>query len=224
MLNKEGAEILNRSKEIGWVLEPEAKQLIKTWGMDTTNFYWASTPEDALNGAHEIGYPVVAKVVSPKALHKSDVGGVTVNILDDDMLTKTYKKYSRMEGFSGILVEEMVSGIELIVGAKIDHQFGPIILLGVGGTSVEIYDDTAIRMAPIKPHDAESMIDSLKAQKLLKGYRGAEPISVKKLSDLLLAFSGLLMEIKDHIESIDLNPIMCTSEKCIVADARIMLI
>jgi acyl-CoA synthetase (NDP forming) len=122
-----------------------------------------------------------------------------------------------------VLVEEMISGVELMVGAKIDYQFGPIILLGMGGTGVEIYRDIALRMAPLRPGDVESMIRGLKARPLLEGYRGSEPISLSELTRLVVTFSDLVMDLEDFIESIDLNPVMCSSTKCIVADARIML-
>jgi len=117
----------------------------------------------------------------------------------------------------------MVSGTELIVGAKIDYQFGPVILLGMGGTGVEIYRDVTLRMAPLSPKDAESMIRCLKAHQLLEGYRGAKPVDLKGLERLLLVFSGLVMDLEEFIESIDLNPVMCSPAKCVIADARIML-
>jgi hypothetical protein len=122
-----------------------------------------------------------------------------------------------------MLVEEMVSGIELIAGAKVDYQFGPVILLGMGGTAVEIYKDTALRMAPLKEVDVESMLKGLKAHELLNGYRGAQPVNLKELVRTLMAFSRLVMDLEGYFESIDLNPVMCSSTSCVVADARIML-
>jgi len=122
-----------------------------------------------------------------------------------------------------MLVEEMVAGIEVIVGAKVDYQFGPVILLGMGGTGVEIYRDVALRMAPLAQKDAESMVGCLKARPLLDGYRGEEPANVKEIIRMLMTFSGLVMDLEPEIESIDLNPVMCSSTRCVVADARIML-
>jgi acyl-CoA synthetase (NDP forming) len=120
-------------------------------------------------------------------------------------------------------VEEMVSGTELIVGAKIDYQFGPVILLGIGGTGVEIYQDTTLRMAPLNQQDVDYMINGLKAGQLIKGYRGSEPVNLPALSSLIMTFSALVMEIEKSIESIDLNPVMCNAKRCVVADARIMI-
>lgn len=215
--------ILQSSEDLGWVLEPEAKHLFHLAGMEVPNFRWATTWDEAMIYAEQLGYPLVAKVVSPDILHKSDVGGVVVGIEDDGGLLETYQRLSKLEGFSGLLLEEPVSGIELIVGAKIDYQFGPIVLLGMGGTGVEIYKDTTIRMAPLKETDVTSMVRSLKAHPLLEGFRGSEPIGMENLKNLLITFSHLIMDLEETIESIDLNPVMCSSKRCVVADARIML-
>lgn len=223
LLTTEGNKILETSRERGWVFEPDAKKIIADAGLVVPEFHFAVTREDALRGARDIGYPLVAKIVSPKALHKSDVGGVVVGLGADDQLVEVFDRFSRFEEFLGVHLEEMVNGVELIAGAKIDPQFGPVILLGMGGTGVEIYQDTAIRMAPLVSADVESMVRALKARRLLEGYRGAQPVSMEKLTQTLLCFSELVMEMADRIESIDLNPVMCSADACIIADARIML-
>jgi len=117
----------------------------------------------------------------------------------------------------------MVQGIELIIGAKNDFQFGPMILLGMGGVGVEIYKDVSLRMAPLQPSDAGHMINELTAKKLLTGYRGSEPINLNALKKTLTGFSRLMMDLQDVVESVDLNPVMCTSKFCTIVDARIML-
>jgi acyl-CoA synthetase (NDP forming) len=216
-------EIFAASRQAGWVLEPQAKELLAAAGVPVPRFTWAHESAEAIRFAHAIGFPVVAKVVSPAILHKSEAGGVSVGITDDDGLTAAYERFRALQGFAGMLVEEMVAGLELIVGAKVDYQFGPVILVGIGGTSVEIYKDTRIRMAPLKPADVEAMVHGLRAHRLLEGFRGAPPINQQALTDLLMAFSGFVMESAAEIESIDLNPVTCTAERCIVADARIML-
>jgi len=223
MLDRKMIRIVERSKETGWVLEPEAKQMMACAGLSVPMHNWAKTPQEACLAAGTIGYPVVAKVVSPVVIHKSDVGGVAVGIANEGKLLGVYRRFSEMEGFSGILVEEMVVGVELIVGAKVDYQFGPVILLGIGGTGVEIYGDTVIRMAPLSENDVISMVAGLKARRLLEGYRGAVPVSMPALTSTLVTFSTLVMDLEDRIDSIDLNPVMCTAEDCVVADARIML-
>ncbi|MBN1848883.1 MAG: acetate--CoA ligase family protein [Deltaproteobacteria bacterium] len=223
MMNQEITRILSSAEKTGWVLEPEAKRLLKIAGLPVPNFLWAKTLEQASAFAERIGYPVTAKIVSPKAIHKSDINGVVVGTKDYASLKETHKRFQNLEEFSGILIEEIVSGLEMIIGAKTDYQFGPVILLGIGGTGVEIYQDTVLRMAPLMEKDVVSMIRGLKAHQLIEGYRGHPPVDIKALTRLLLDFSGLVMEISDNIESIDLNPVMCSSDNCIVADARIIL-
>jgi acyl-CoA synthetase (NDP forming) len=223
MLSKQMKDIFAASRPAGWVIEPRAKELLAAAGMPVPRFTWAHNNEEATRFAHTIGYPVVAKVVSPAILHKSDAGGVITSIRDDGGLAAAYERFQALQGFAGMLVEEMLEGMELIVGAKVDYQFGPVILLGIGGTSVEIYKDTRIRMAPLVPRDVEAMVHGLRAHQLLEGYRGSAPISKESLTAMLMAFSGLVMESEAEIESIDLNPVKCTAERCIVADARIML-
>ena len=223
MLRTEIKDILSASRDLGWVLEPEAKRLCSLAGLTVPRFMWATEVDKAIRFAGKIGYPVVAKVVSPQVLHKSDVGGVVVDIDSDKKLREAFHRLSHITGFAGMLVEEMVSGIELIAGAKIDYQFGPVILLGVGGTGVEVYRDITMRMAPLKAEDVTSMVRALKAHHLLEGYRGSEPISMSELTRTMVAFSDLVMDLEELIESIDLNPLLCTADRCVVADARIML-
>ncbi len=216
-------KILKASRDHGWIMEPDAKAILRENNVPVPNFQWARNLEEALQFAKENGYPVAAKVVSPKVIHKSDVGGVSVDIANGDELTSFFRHCSGLPEFAGIVVEEMVRGLELIVGAQIDHQFGPTILLGIGGTGVEIYQDVAIRMLPITSCDIQSMIKQLQGSRLLTGYRGEEPVSMEKLSAMLLAFADLVMKLENYIESIDLNPVFCSATGCVAADARIML-
>ncbi|BBO88214.1 acetate--CoA ligase family protein [Desulfosarcina ovata] len=215
--------ILSASADRGWVLEPDAKRIMREVGLDVPDFRYATQLEAAAKSAAELGYPLVAKVVSPAVLHKSEVGGVAVGIDSDAALKDVFARFSRIEGFAGIHLEKMARGLELIVGAKVDAQFGPVILLGLGGTGVEIYQDVAIRMAPLSAPDVGAMVDSLTGGKLLKGYRGADPVNMEKLTHTLLLFSALVMGIEDRIASIDLNPVLCAKEACVIADARIIL-
>jgi succinyl-CoA synthetase beta subunit len=223
MLNQETLDILSRSREWGWVLEPDAKRLLSLAGIDVPEFICTERLNEAVEFAERIGYPVAAKVVSPRVVHKTEAGGVVVGIDNKIALAEAFHRLSGIEGFRGMLVEESVSCVEMIIGSKIDYQFGPVILFGIGGTGVEIYKDTTIRMAPIEPKDVTSMLKSLKAHRLLEGYRGAEPISLEKLSQNLMAFSSLIMDLGEAATSIDLNPVFCSPTRCVVADARIML-
>lgn len=223
MLTADMRTIIENGRQAGWIMEPEAKRLLSLAGLTVPQYELATTASEAVAAAQRIGWPVAAKVVSAQIFHKSEAGGVVLGVADASRLTDIFKKFSAMEGFAGLLVEEMLPGSELIVGAKVDFQFGPVILLGIGGTGVEIYQDTSIRMAPITANDVPAMLAGLKGAKLLQGYRGAEPISLALLTRLMLAFSDLVMELENEMASIDLNPVKCSAGRCVVADARIML-
>jgi succinyl-CoA synthetase beta subunit len=223
MLTAQMLSILENARAAGWILEPEAKRLLALAGVAVPDFSLAATPSEARAAADRIGYPVVAKVVSAAIVHKSDVGGVVVGIENAARLNAVFDRLSALEGFAGMLVEEMLPGTELIVGAQVDVQFGPVILLGIGGIGVEIYRDTVIRMAPLNAKDVPAMVAGLKGTALLNGFRGAEPINIPELTRLMLSFSELVVDLDDAIASIDLNPVKCTGTRCVVADARIML-
>lgn len=223
MLKKEIRDILEKSKKWGWVLEPDAQKIFSLYGFKTPKYAVATDAIQAVNMAKKIGYPVVAKIVSPAVIHKSDVKGVVVGIKDDQTLVQTLTRLSKIDGFVGMLIAEMVKGLELIIGAKNDFQFGPMVLLGMGGVGVEIYKDVSLRMAPLNARDADHMIQELTARKLLFGYRGSDPINLEALKKTLISFSKLMLDLKDVVESVDLNPVMCTAKVCTVVDSRIML-
>lgn len=216
-------DIIARSRKAGWVMEPDAKSIFKLAGLDVPEGRINGSLEEALAFAGEIGYPVVSKVVSPDIIHKTDVGGVVVGIERPEELEKVYKRFSGMKGFAGLVVEEMLRGVELIIGAKADYQFGPVVLLGIGGVGVEIYKDTAIRMAPLKEADIPSMVGDLAAGEILSGFRGSEPVNMEILTRMMIDFSSLVSGLEGDVESIDLNPVMCDSSRCVIADARIIL-
>lgn len=222
-MTEEIKKIIADSSAQGWVLEPDAMRILNLGGVETPRFCYALTADEAIAFAQSTGYPLAAKVVSPAIMHKSDVGGVAINIADDRELAGHFARFSRMEEFRGMMVEEMVAGLELIVGAKLDPQFGPVVLLGLGGTGVEIYKDTTIRMAPLVAADVEAMVKRLRAHKVLEGYRGKPAVNMSELTRLLIAFSELIMRLEPYFESIDLNPVLCSPERCLVADARIVL-
>ncbi|MBN2185384.1 MAG: acetate--CoA ligase family protein [Candidatus Krumholzibacteriota bacterium] len=223
MLGKKIKPIIERSRKHGWILEPDAMEILKTAGLDLPQYLFAESEDDAAQFADKNGYPVVAKIVSPEIMHKSDVGGVVVGIADEKELREVFKRFSRMNGFSGVIVVEMLKGTELIIGARIDEQFGAVIVLGIGGVAVEIYNDTVIRMAPIKENDVASMVADIRGQKLIKGFRGSDPVDIKTLTSLLIDFSNFVIKLEPFIESIDLNPVICTGSRCIIADARMIL-
>ena len=156
-------------------------------------------------------------------IHKTEYNAVVTGIVSSELLKTQMERLQQLDGCENILIEKMVKGIELIIGAKNDFQFGPVIVFGIGGTSVEIYNDTAIRMAPIVETDVLPMIESLKAKSIIMGHRGKAGVNIMALTRLLVGFSVLIMELQDDMESIDLNPVICTESQCLIADARIIL-
>jgi acetate---CoA ligase (ADP-forming) subunit beta len=223
MLDEQITTILSNAAPHGWIMEPDAKKLLKHYGIEMPPFEWVKRQEEVRGAADRLGFPLAAKVVSPEVIHKSDVGGVVVGIESVETLEAAFQRFSNIEGFAGMHVEPMAKGVELIVGMVSDRQFGPVVLLGIGGTTVEIYQDTAVRLAPITELDVMAMVKHLKGRALIDGYRGKPPISMDRLFDLMVRFSKMVMDLEDWIASIDLNPVMASPDACVIADARIML-
>jgi len=224
MLGPELEQIITRNQSHGWILEPDAKRLLSGVGVPVPQGFWMKAKKDVARAVHAVGgYPVAAKVVSPRALHKTELHGVALGVGSDSALSACFDRFSEIEGFQGLLVEEMISGRELIVGGKNDTQFGALVLIGIGGTGVEIYGDTTLRMAPLTDTDVRSMIRCLKGRALVEGYRGEAPVHLDSLIQIVLAVSELTIRLGDRIESIDLNPVICSPERCTAADARIIL-
>jgi len=223
MLNNKYKDIIENSRDSGWLLEPDAKALMQLQGLDIPDFVLTRSFETADRFLTDADGPVVAKAVSRKILHKTEHHAVVTGISSSDQLKHEMERLKKLPGCEAILVEQMISGLELIIGAKNDFQFGPVIVFGIGGTAVEIYNDTSIRMAPLKPNDVLSMVDSLKAKEMISGYRGKDGINLTVLTQMMVQFSDLIMELENDIESMDLNPVICTRDRCVIADARIML-
>ncbi len=217
-------EIIEKCKSYGWILEPYANEILKNYNIEIPEYIFTDKIENAIQFFKKLNSPVVCKVVSPKILHKSDVGGVIVGIDTEEKLKDSFLKLMKLNGVIGVIIEKMVKGTELIIGGKNDFQFGPVVICGMGGIGVEVYNDTSIRMAPLNVKDAESMLKQLKFYSILKGFRGQKGINIKKLIETLINFSKMLMDLEDYFESIDLNPVICSTDNCYVADARIILL
>ncbi|MEM2538746.1 MAG: acetate--CoA ligase family protein, partial [Candidatus Methanomethylicia archaeon] len=180
--------------------------------------------------SREIGYPVVFKIVSPDIIHKSDVGGVIINIKNEEEAKNAYKKimdnvkkHNPNAKIVGILVQEMApAGLEVIIGGIKDPQFGHAIMFGLGGIFVEILKDVTFRIVPITREDAEEMIREIRGYPLLKGYRGQPPVDENAIIEALMKTSKLLMDFP-KIEQLDLNPIFAYEKGIKVIDARIIL-
>lgn len=217
-------ELLDEAARIGWVMEPAAKAILRACDLPVTRYTVATTWDEAVVGAGEVGWPLVAKIVSPAVVHKSDVGGVVVGIRSLDELKRAWEHMITLPAFQGVLLDQMVTDavVELIVGAKQDPSFGTVVLTGIGGTSVEIYEDITIRMAPLSAEDAESALH-LKGRELIEGHRGSTPAHRDALIELLVRFSHAAHDLAERVESIDLNPVLATPDAAIIADARFIL-
>ncbi len=225
-------EIIRKAKEEGrnFLLEHESKELVSHYGIPVTKVKLARSEDEAVAAAQEIGYPVVLKIVSPQVLHKSDVGGVMVNLKDDREVRFAYKtiidnvrKKVPDAEIVGVLVQEFApQGLELIIGLTRDPQFGPTVMFGLGGIFVEVFEDVSFRVAPLTYEDAEDMIKDIKGYKLLTGYRGSEPVDIDSLKEALVKVGEIGLEL-DEVVEMDLNPVMAYPNGVMVVDARVIL-
>jgi len=232
-LSDKASEIIKRAYEEGrkHLLEPEAKAICAEYGIPVPRFKVASSPEEAVEFAEEIGYPVVLKIVSPDVLHKTDVGGVLLNVLDADGVREGFKRIlDTVRGHVpdarvvGVLVEEMAPKgvVEVIVGAIKDPQFGQTLMFGLGGVFVEILKDVTFRIAPIDEREAHEMIREIKAYPILEGYRGQPPADVDTIAKILVSASKLVID-HPEVKEMDLNPIIVYERGAKTVDARIIL-
>ena len=212
------------------LLETEAKVICKEYGIPVTRFELAKNEDEAAQFSDAIGYPVVLKIVSPDIIHKSDIGGVMLNLREAKEARNAYKqilsnvkKHNAKARIVGILVEEMApASTEVIVGSTKDPQFGPALMFGLGGVFVEVLKDVTFRIAPISEEEALEMIEGVRAYPLLKGYRGSPPADINAIVEILLATSRLVME-HTEIRELDLNPIVVYEKGAKTVDARMIL-
>jgi acyl-CoA synthetase (NDP forming) len=226
------AKIINQAKKEGRkiLLEPEAKMICTEYGIPVTKFKVASNQIEASKYAGEIGYPVVLKIVSPDIIHKSEVGGVIVNLKTLAEVSSGYskilenvKKNKADAKILGVLVQEMApSSTEVIVGAIKDPQFGQTVMFGLGGIFVEVLKDVNFKIAPLNIDDAKEMITGLKAYPLLNGYRNTPPADIDALVGILCSTSRLVMDYTE-IKELDLNPVLAYQKGAKTVDARIIL-
>jgi 3-hydroxypropionyl-CoA synthetase (ADP-forming) len=212
------------------ITEEASKSILKTYGVKVPPYALVNSADEAVKAAKKIGYPLVMKIVSPQILHKTDVGGVKVGINNDSDVKKTfndmYKRLSKKKGvqIKGVLLEKMVpKGIELIVGLQNDPQFGPVMMVGLGGVMTEVFKDVAFRMLPITTADAKSMLNELKSSKLFKGFRGSEPVDLNMLAKALVQIGKIGVDNAQYVNSIDFNPVVVYAKSYFVVDAKIIL-
>jgi len=213
-----------------FLLEPEAKRICEILGLPVSRWIVAKSQEEAIEAAEKLGYPVVLKVVSPDILHKSDVGGVILNLGSPSQVKEAYnqlinnvknrKPDARIEG---VLVEQMAEkNIEVIVGGIRDPQFGPVVMFGLGGIFVEILKDVSFRITPVTLEDAYQMIKEVRGYPILAGARGQKPLDIEILAQTIVKVSDLF-ERYGEIDQLDLNPIFVYERGARIVDARILL-
>jgi acetyltransferase len=211
--------------------EPESKELLDAYGIPVAETRVATTADEAVAAAEDIGYPVVVKLLSHTITHKSDVGGVRLDLPDADAVRAAYRiietnvseRYDASD-FEGVSVQPMIerSGYELILGSSIDPQFGPVLLFGLGGTLVEVFKDSALGLPPLTATLARRMMERTKIYTALKGVRGQASVDMAALEQLLVRFSELVVE-QPAIAELDVNPLLASPERLMALDARVIL-
>jgi acyl-CoA synthetase (NDP forming) len=210
--------------------ETESKQILQDIGIATALGQLVTSEDDAARVAAEIGFPVVLKVSSHDIVHKSDVGGVALQLRSAEDVRQAYQRIhhdvaAKAPGANvdGITVQPMAkAGVEVIIGMSKDATFGPVLMFGMGGVLVEILKDVAFRIVPLSPRDAEDMLHDIKGFPLLQGYRGAAPANLQALSAILLTLSDFVAATP-AIKEIDLNPVYAYDDSALAVDARIIL-
>ncbi len=231
-IDKQNIEnIIQESKEKDMNLtEVESRRILSEYGIDFGEFEFATSVEDAISKAEKIGYPVVMKIMSPDIIHKSDAGGVIVNIKDENELKDAYAKimenaktYSEDARINGVLLTPMLpDGTEIIIGAIRDKQFGPCVMIGFGGIFVEILKDVSFKIAPVSYGEAKDMVEKLQLYPILNGIRGQEKLDIEALIDTIVKISRLITENED-IKEIDINPIRVYEKGIAALDGRVII-
>lgn len=229
----EAQAIIQKAREEGRELltEFESKQVLGLYGIPVVQTLVATTPDEAVKHAEALGYPIVLKLFSETITHKTDVGGVKLNLKSSEEVIEAYeeikKSVSRLAGeehFHGVTVQKMIKleGYELILGSSIDPQFGPVLLFGTGGQLVEVFKDRSLALPPLTAALAKRMMQKTKIYEALLGVRGRKPVNMQLLEELLIAFSQMIVENR-WIKECDINPLLASGDGLIALDARIVL-
>ncbi len=229
--NFETKKIEQISKEKGWLSPGDAFSLLEAAGIPVMPYHTAETIDGVASAAKKLGFPVALKIVSEKILHKTELGGVSLNLVSardveqaaQKMMDRAMKEGVSSEEISGFLLQKMADpGQELIIGVDRDPEFGSLFMFGLGGTDVEVQRDVAFRLHPLSPGDVRSMVAEIRGFKLLTGFRGRPPLDVEAVEDTLLRLSELIARVP-AIAEFDLNPVRLFEKGLVVLDARIRL-
>lgn len=226
------SESKNNSGDTLILSESISKTILDDYGIPVSNPVFAKNEKEAIEIANKTGYPVVMKIHSPDISHKTDVGGVELNLQDEEMVGSAYKRMMNNvkakqpeANIEGVTIQQMVKikdGVEMILGIKKDSTFGTVILTGMGGTGAELFKDRSIGFPPLNERLAFQMLESLKIYPLLKGYRGKPPVKIEKLIEILIRLSYLAADYPEIIE-LDINPLLISQSGAIALDARIVV-
>lgn len=210
--------------------EAEAKEVLSAYGIPVTPTIACRTADEAVAAAHEVGYPVVLKLLSRTITHKTDVGGVQLNLANEAAVRQAFETIQAnvakkdASAFDGVTVQPMVreKGYELIVGSSVDRQFGPVVLFGAGGIMVEVFKDRALALPPLTRTLARRLMERTQIHHALLGVRGQRPVDMEELETLLVRFSQLVADFAE-IAEIDINPLLASPERVVALDARVLL-
>lgn len=230
---KEVSEIIDfvKSEDRGLLNEFESKKILSAYGIPVVETKIAITEDEACEIASKIGFPVVVKLFSKNITHKSDLGGVKLDLKDQEEVRCAFREIKEtvslkksLNDFHGVSVQKMIKmdGYELILGSSVDEQFGPVILFGMGGQLVEVFRDRALALPPLNKTLARFLMEKTKIYAALKGVRGKKSVDLSKLEEILVRFSQLIVE-NPWIKECDINPLLASPEGCIALDARILL-
>ena len=213
------------------LIEAEAKKLLEYYNVPVVKTMVAQTANEAVNLASQIGYPVVLKILSPQIIHKTDAGGVVLDINSEaevreafERINKKAKEYNPNAEIQGVTVQPMIKkqGYEVIIGAKTDPLFGPVILFGMGGIGVELFKDFAIGIPPLNQTLVRRMMEETKVHQLLKGYRNVPPANIRLLEGIVVQFSQMLLDFP-QLKEVDINPLFINENEALAFDARIVI-
>lgn len=204
----------------GYLSPEKLQELLDAAGINRAGEAVVTSAEAAVQSAHKLGFPVVMKVVGP--VHKSDVGGVVLNVKDAETVTREFNRMISIKDTTAILIQPMLSGVELFVGAKREDKFGHMVLCGLGGIFIEVLKDVNAGLAPIAENEALDMIQRLKGYKILQGVRGQEPVNEQHFAEMVSRVSALVMAAPEIFE-MDLNPLLGRKDRVVAVDARIRI-
>lgn len=219
-VNIESVRSIIDKSESGYLHPEKVQEFLDAAGIPRVEEIVTADEAELCKKALEVGFPVVMKVVGP--VHKTDVGGVSLNIENQDQLLSEFRRMGKIEGYLAVMIQPMLKGLELFAGATYESDYGHVVLCGLGGIYVEALKDISTGLAPLSNVEACSMIRSLRSYKLLKGIRGEKGIDIQKYADIIVRLSTVL-RYATEIKELDLNPLMATGEKVVVVDARVRI-